>query len=472
MSASKIDLSDNEFTFRLFSKQCGDDTYLLSYDGANASAHPLVDKEKVLADLQRLIVIIADVEELVIAKAYDAVIERFTYKLVTIDALKKHLSSINMKGWHNKECGRSSKWVHQTAWEILSERNNMDRFKVDGMAFYSENPNIFSTFNGWKWKKVETVDKDIIKQWEDYVLHVISNDDDKLAKRIHQWIAYPLQNPGKRNCVALFISGKQGCGKTVFSDMIGELYNGYSLPNINNPDIILGRFNDSRENQAIIVLNEASSSDSGYRNKLDMDAIKAPITDRVFQLESKGMKPRQVINTNNFIITTNHQDSLRLTGDDRRFQVIEASDKYIKNTDIMEPFWSSNWNDELFNNIFTYYITMDLKDYEPTTIIETKARDDVLELSVSPYELFVREQAFNLKNGVICDTLFDRYMEFCEHANFKAYSINVFRRNIKEFCNHKQLSKGGIRNYYYTLKDEYIKRFAEEADTEEDADDI
>ena len=450
----KIDLADTTFTITTFRARCADDSYVM--DNGD-SEHPGVNKNAVMRDLHRLLVAIDGTDPIYVVKEYNDVIDKYVYKLSNEEGGRRLLSSINLNGWWTNKSG---KWVHPTVWDIFTCGSYKNSFMKDGFGFYSTNPNVFSTFNGWKWQKLTTVNKDIIKQWKEYVLRVICSDNKDLAERIHQWIAYPLQNPGKRNGVALFIHGLEGCGKTVFTDVVGELYKGYALPNINNPDVILGRFNDSRENQVLIVLNEAKQQDS-VTNKIDMDAIKSPITDRTFQLESKGMKPRQVINTNNFIIATNHQNALRLTSDDRRFQVIEVSDKYINNTSIMEPFWDTNWNDELFNSLFTYYMTMDLSKYKPSTIIKTTARDEIIESGRSPYELFIREKAERVNMGVVCAKLYSAYKQFCEDNGFKCGSINQFGAGIKQFCVKKRQGSGE-RKEYYKLKDEYIKPFIED----------
>ena len=253
----------------------------------------------------------------------------------------------------------------------------------------------------------------------------------------------------------MFLFGQQGSGKTVFADVVSEIYKGFALGNITDSDHIIGRFNSSRENQALVILNESKSSNEGGfgRNRIDMDAIKSPITDRTFQCEEKGMKPRTVINTNNFIITTNHEDSLRLTNDDRRFQVIRVSDKYVKHTEIMEPFWSENWTKELFDNLFTYYMKLDLTDYKRTEIINTEDKDDIIEASKASYELFFDENSELFKDGWVCNDAYRNYKRYCEENGFRPFASNTFGLKLRSLCDRKRARVNGGLEWIYQMKD-------------------
>ena len=449
-----IDLSDS-FSFADFRRNCAGEAYI------NQSLDELPDTvniKKMLYDLHRLLVVIDGQNQLFITKEYDSAIQRFNFKIGTAESGKSLLSSINLKGYRLNTQG---KWVHPNVWEIYRSGSIKNSFLKDGMEFYSTNNNIFSTWSGWKWKKLPQLNETIIKQWEEFVFKVICNENLVLAQRVHRWIAYPLQNVGKMNGICLFINGLQGSGKTVFTDVVSNIYKGFSLPCVNNPDIILGRFNVSRENQALIVLNEASSGESGYRNKIDMDAIKSPITDKTFQCEQKGLTPRTVTNINNFIITTNHMDSIILTSDDRRFQVIRVSDKYIKDTAIMSPFWDDNWTDELFDNLFTYYMNVDLTKGARTEIISTENREDIIEASKTSYEMFVEEYATELKNGKSCTEAFNDYISYCNTNRFKECSVKKFGMEMKKYCVRDRLTTGK-RLMYYKLNDEYCKKLTEE----------
>ena len=450
-STPSINLSD-DFNLNVFRRNCANDTYIKPAE--NEGEPEGINTSKLLRDLHRLLVVVDGQNQLFITKEYDNNIERYVYNIGNYESGKKLLNDINLKGYIKNE--KTGKYEHPTVWKIYSMGSNKNSFLKIGIQFYSTNKDIFSAWDGWRWTLRESCDTETIEKWERFVRECVCNGNEELAERLHKYIAYPLQNPGQRNGVAMFLFGQQGSGKTVFADVVSEIYKGFSLGNITDSDHILGRFNSSRENQALIILNESKSSNEGGfgRNKIDMDAIKSPITDRTFQCEEKGMKPRTVINTNNFIITTNHEDSLRLTSDDRRFQIIRVSDKYIKHTEIMEAFWSENWTKELFDNLFTYYMKLDLTNYKRTEIINTQDKDDIIEASKTSYELFVDEYRRYFEDGWVCKDAFVAYVEFCEQNRFKVCASNTFGLKLKPMCERLRKRINGGLEWVYEFKPE------------------
>ena len=243
--------------------------------------------------------------------------------------------------------------------------------------------------------------------------------------------------------------------------MVCELFKGYSLPNVDNPDLIVGSFNGNRDGMAMIVTNEASSQDSKHR-KIDMDSWKSPITESTFMMRELYMPARKCENINNFIFTTNHEDSLRLTADDRRYQVINVSDKYINDLDIMEPFFADNYSDELMNALYTFYMNLEMGGHKRNEIIKTQAKLDLIEASKSSYEQFVEEYAdwLNEKDRT-CSEVYESYVNFCCKFGFKDCSINTFGLHINDFL-ERYRGGGGCRPWLYRIKPLYKLKLADD----------
>jgi len=60
----------------------------------------------------------------------------------------------------------------------------------------------------------------------------------------------------------------------------------------------------------------------GHNRHDAVNSLKPLITDRLIQINDKGVKPFMTYNTTNYICFTNYKDSLPLDGDDRRWWVI------------------------------------------------------------------------------------------------------------------------------------------------------
>ena len=97
------------------------------------------------------------------------------------------------------------------------------------------------------------------------------------------------------------------------------------MTNINH---IVGNFNTAIEDKKLIVCNELSSADT---NKyLNSDTLKAVITERKVNIEAKGVDARLRENVVNLILVSNHFGPIKITANDRRYLIIETSNKRCK----------------------------------------------------------------------------------------------------------------------------------------------
>ena len=218
-------------------------------------------------DLKRLIVIIANCPPIYIYKEckshrrftrkhykYTMSDERSllaTLKLVTIrwtqwvEADRKTAAKITA----NKFKG-SYKTVDDTIYVEESKAERLDKlfsdcekaeFTAQTITFKAKDAkdkDVFSMFGGWRWRMVDKVNYELIMPWLDHIDNCIANHNLELAEKIKNWIAYPLQNPGARNNQALFIYCNKGAGKTMFTDMVCDLFAGYSTQDIDRKSVV------------------------------------------------------------------------------------------------------------------------------------------------------------------------------------------------------------------------------------------
>jgi hypothetical protein len=79
-----------------------------------------------------------------------------------------------------------------TAWDIIQKDNNRELFRKDLIKFYTEDPNEFSFFQGYKYDLLDEVDFDIIQPRLDHMKHVICNDDEAMYEYLTKWIAFTI----------------------------------------------------------------------------------------------------------------------------------------------------------------------------------------------------------------------------------------------------------------------------------------
>jgi hypothetical protein len=147
----------------------------------------------------------------------------------------------------------------------------------------------------------------------------------KDAQYVLKWLASLVQKPGKHTAVALVVVGGQGTGKTTMFELfmkkvLGSRYFGQT----NNPENdLFSRFGFLKDSKILVVVDDFNVGTL----KMNADPFKSYITGETIPFESKGKMSIELLNCANFVLTTNKHDPVKLDADDRRYAVLEVSDK-------------------------------------------------------------------------------------------------------------------------------------------------
>ncbi len=153
-------------------------------------------------------------------------------------------------------------------------------------------------------------------------VHVLCGRNETVTKYVLDWVAQMVQQPGVKPGVALLLKGEQGVGKNRFTDLLRALVGVIKFLQTANPSSVLyGRFTRMREGRLLIVVNEASGTDSFAASEV----IKDMITCDEFVSEGKGTNAYSIACFARFVFTTNNSNCMRVTADGRRMEIIEAS---------------------------------------------------------------------------------------------------------------------------------------------------
>ena len=243
------------------------------------------------------------------------------------------------------------------------------------------------------------------------------------------WIASILQKPDFKPETAIVILGNQGTGKNIFTNVICKLMARYAHENITNIESVVGKFNAVLENKKLIILNELQSIDT---NKyLNSDALKSVITDHVIDINQKNEPQRKVENVCNFIMVSNNDFPIKVEDTDRRYLITKTSDIYRGDYKYFENL-TNHFTSEFYENLFTFFMIMDIKEKNLRNIPETDARRNLKEASASTYELFVRERYREIVN-ITGPELFGMFCNFVDENRFKPCSSKTFITNIKKY---------------------------------------
>jgi len=139
------------------------------------------------------------------------------------------------------------------------------------------------------------------------------------AKRFIQWLAYNVQNPGRKIRWAYLLKGIQGDGKSLLGTVLA-LAMGQENIILISPKVLGTDFNHWAEGHCVGVLEEVRLA--GHNRHDILNAIKPNITNDHVPIHRKGVDEYNILNTTNYIAFTNHADALPVEMDDRRYAIV------------------------------------------------------------------------------------------------------------------------------------------------------
>ena len=321
------------------------------------------------------------------------------------------------------------------------------------IKFFSEDEQVFSYFRGYDYKQLDEVKEELIKPFLNHIHDVIANKNEEVYKYILVWIASVLQKPNFKTGVALVILGNQGTGKNVFTNVICKLMARYANENVTSIESVVGKFNAILENKKLLVLNELQSIDC---NKyLNSDALKSVITDKKININQKNEPERLCENVANFMMVSNNNIPIKIESTDRRYMVTKTSDGKRGDFDYFDNLCDS-FTPEFYENLFTFFMMLDVKNYNLRKIPNTDAKEVIKEASMSSYHLFAREHYEEIAN-ITGPDLFNLYCAFVDKNKFKSCSNRTFISNIKQFTGEAKPKRidGKVCKVYNLLPEFY-----------------
>lgn len=156
-----------------------------------------------------------------------------------------------------------------------------------------------------------------IERVKKHIKFICSTDED--ADIFTQWLAHQVQYPGRQILWSPVIQSIQGVGKSFFGELLRLCLGDRNVGTV-SPTQVTSDFNGWATNVVVNVLEELRVK--GHNRYDAINALKPLITDRMIQINEKGVKPFMTYNTTNYMCFTNYKDSLPLGEDDRRWWVI------------------------------------------------------------------------------------------------------------------------------------------------------
>jgi len=293
---------------------------------------------------------------------------------------------------------------------------------------------VYNTWTGFEVEKDEyeciSTDGDISNIL--YHFKVVANFDDKLYEYLLNYYAHIIQRPEVKTNVCLLIQGRQGTGKTTIAELLMKNLLGKKYV-FDTPDIekICGRFNGIVQGKILGVLNEATGKDTFSL----IDKIKDSITREDVLIEFKGIDPIIVKDYCNYIYTTNNINPVKIDEDDRRFQIIECSDKHKNDKEYFTKLRKDMNDKKILKTFYKFLKDRNIEDFDIVNDrVVTEATLDIHEINKEPIIDFI-EYIFNEEEY----TFYKREYKMKElYADYKTYMSG---RGYNNYSNDRYFGK-------------------------------
>ena len=136
------------------------------------------------------------------------------------------------------------------------------------------------------------------------------------------WLAFNVQNYAQKIRFALVVVGIQGDGKTTLFDKLPRAVLGHQHVVTVGPQQINGQYNEWAVNTGLLCCEEITVN--GTSKTQVMEQFKPLVTNDTISVTQRYVDARQVRNTANIVILTNHKNALPIDPNDRRYHVLKT----------------------------------------------------------------------------------------------------------------------------------------------------
>ena len=305
------------------------------------------------------------------------------------------------------------------------------------------------TFNSEKYENYTEMKTEV-----DFILNhikILCNNEIEVYEYFCKWIGQMIQYPAVKTICPVLIS-KQGAGKGTFMRMMERMMGSKKVFETTTPSRdVWGQFNGLMVNTFLVNLNELSKKET-----IESESqIKGLITDAALTINNKGQNAMKITSHHRFIISTNKEEPINTSSDDRRNLIIRCSDQLINNKNYFEKINDYIDDDNVIKSLFEYFKSIpNLNKFNKLEKPTTTYQENLKELSKNPIELFIEDLIMeNFDEYNLEYTTKELYQEFNKYiskgkynyeCNYQKFSCRLNRLNHKGIIN-KRTNRGTIK---------------------------
>lgn len=262
-------------------------------------------------------------------------------------------------------------------------------------------------------------------------IRILCGNEDVVFEWFCRWIGHMLVFPERKTFCPVLIS-KQGGGKGRLLDLMRQLLGASKVFECTTPDRdVWGQFNGRMKESFLVNINELSK-----KSTFDsMGQIKGLITDEDITINEKGVAQYTTRSYHRFIITTNSDDPIETSYDDRRFLIIRASDEKCGDSEYFTGLMDNIQDDSVIVACYKHFTSLEgLEKFHSEKLPTTSFQDNLRENSLTPIETWIRDcVCAKAKSGEVKYTnaeVYNSFKTYCLDNGIK-YETSCPKLNIK-----------------------------------------
>jgi len=260
-------------------------------------------------------------------------------------------------------------------------------------------------------------------------IKILCNNDEMVSQYLIKWIGQMIQYPAIKTICPTIIS-KQGAGKGTLMRLIENMMGKSKCLETTQPSRdVWGQFNSVMTNAFFVNLNELSKKDT-----IEIEGIfKGLVTDPTIHINAKGINQVEINSYHRFLITTNKEDPIKTSEDDRRNLIIRSSDEMCGNKAYFKNIYELLNDESTIRTCYDYFKSIpNLDKFNEIEIPKTEYQSNLKKLELSPPEQFLIEMC-GKKDGIVeilSKDLYDQFMSFTLAHNIE-YSTTPLKFAVK-----------------------------------------
>lgn len=252
-------------------------------------------------------------------------------------------------------------------------------------------------YNMWK-----PFDMELVTEWEskpeavdiikNHIL-ILCGNEKHVYDYFEKWIAQMIQFPAVKSVCPILIS-KEGAGKGTLLQLFTKMMGSTKVFETTQPSRdVWGEFNGLMADAFLVNLNELSKKETMESE----GRIKGLITDSTLKINNKGIAQFPIESFHRFIVTTNNENPMGTTQDDRRKFIIRSSDEKCGNKEYFNTLYKLLSDADVIKSCYEYFkLIPNMDKFGELQIPITEFHKDLKQLSTSPIESFMKD--FVLEN--------------------------------------------------------------------------